>query len=387
MKDSTKDMTKTIVKDSAEYMTKAIATNNDAKHRRPLLMYISVLVIMLVIMLLLVLLLTPVHRYPLSLAVMKVSNRLNHRGSLEEEAGIKLYIPGGGITAKRDWYPFVMNYKADALFDSYMGQSGGRLSIYYNFAAFDIKKGCSDIYDAASPYYSSFYGAYVVRSHDHAPYGFISEPDVPYNATAIGGRLDASDDMIDGRQDVSDDTIDSRQDAPYEDTDAGPEEPCFSADGLRADCDSIARITRLDYSQLVLSDFGLPPQEQTFDWEITGIRTEDNFAGFDGWAYIKADMTVNGMAHDALSPQPLSYLQYGVPYGHHDAAFEAVRMHGILCGKYFAQKDVSIFFYVMSPDTEVCRSCMEDILRNSRLSFDGSQVSEAPAPRDSGRNP
>ena len=352
MKDSTKDMTKTIVKDSAEYMTKAIATNNDAKHRRPLLMYISVLVIMLVIMLLLVLLLTPVHRYPLSLAVMKVSNRLNHRGSLEEEAGIKLYIPGGGITAKRDWYPFVMNYKADALFDSYMGQSGGRLSIYYNFAAFDIKKGCSDIYDAASPYYSSFYGAYVVRSHDHAPYGFISEPDVP-----------------------------------YEDTDDGPEELCFSADGLRADCDSIARITRLDYSQLVLSDFGLPPQEQTFDWEITGIRTEDNFAGFDGWAYIKADMTVNGMAHDALSPQPLSYLQYGVPYGHHDDAFEAVRMHGILCGKYFAQKDVSIFFYVMSPDTEVCRSCMEDILRNSRLSFDGNQVSEAPAPRDSGRNP
>ncbi len=311
--------------------------------------HVPIIVTGLAAALILIFLLTPLHRYPLSLAVMKVSNRINYHKSLEKDAGLKLDMPGGSATPGRDWYPFVMNYTADPLFDSYTGHAGGRLSIYYNFGAFDAIKGCSDIYDPASPYYSSFYGAYVVRTRDHSPYGFFPCPAVP----------------SEGHPDTPD--SEGRPSGKAGADEAGVDET-FSG-GLTADYDSIARITRLDYSYLVLSDLGLSPSEQTFSWNITATRIEDGFAGSDGWLRLDADMTVNGMYHKALSPHPLSYLQYGVPTAKDEDDFEPVSMHGIICGKYFEDQDLSVFFYVMSPDLGVCRSCMDDILRKSELSF------------------
>jgi hypothetical protein len=311
--------------------------------------HVPIIVTGLAAALILIFLLTPLHRYPLSLAVMKVSNRINYHKSLEKDAGLKLDMPGGSATPGRDWYPFVMNYTADPLFDYYTGHAGGRLSIYYNFGAFDAIKGCSDIYDPASPYYSSFYGAYVVRTHDHSPYGFFPCPAVP----------------SEGHPDTPD--SEGRPSGKAGVDDAGADET-FS-DGLTADYDSIAGMTRLDYSYLVLSDLGLSPSEQTFSWNITATGIEDGFAGSDGWLRLDADMTVNGMYHKALSPHPLSYLQYGVPTAKDEDDFELVSMHGIICGKYFEDQDLSVFFYVMSPDLGVCRSCMDDILRKSELSF------------------
>jgi hypothetical protein len=58
-----------------------------------------------------------------------------------------------------------------------------------------------------------------------------------------------------------------------------------------------------------------------------------------------------------------------VPTAKDEDDFELVSMHGIICGKYFEDQDLSVFFYVMSPDLGVCRSCMDDILRKSELSF------------------
>jgi hypothetical protein len=336
--------------------------------------HVPIIVTGLAAALILIFLLTPLHRYPLSLAVMKVSNRINYHKSLEKDAGLKLDIPGGSATPGRDWYPFVMNYTADPLFDSYTGHAGGRLSIYYNFGAFDAIKGCSDIYDPASPYYSSFYGAYVVRTRDHSPYGFFpcpavpseGHPDTPDSEGRPSGKAGADEagvDVADADETGTDVTV---VDVAGVD-DAGADET-FS-DGLTADYDSIAGMTRLDYSYLVLSDLGLSPSEQTFSWNITATGIEDGFAGSDGWLRLDADMTVNGMYHKALSPHPLSYLQYGVPTAKDEDDFELVSMHGIICGKYFEDQDLSVFFYVMSPDLGVCRSCMDDILRKSELSF------------------
>ncbi|MBP5291217.1 MAG: hypothetical protein J6Y90_01190 [Lachnospiraceae bacterium] len=360
-------------------------------------------ILMLVVAAILLLFLTPIHRYPLSLLVMRVSNMINFSKSIEKDTGIRLHIPGGGATAERDWYPFVMNFTADSLFDSYTGHDGGRLSIYYNFAAFDIFKGCSDIYEPTSPYYSSFYGAYIVRNHDGSPYGFISTSDSSTNigtgvasdvlsVTMAGTASDATSRMetsvvldlssnlktgeaSDGLPQLpSDDAPNRQSDDPSTDSyDSYSGNMIYAdalyPDGLCADYDSIAGITQLDYSYLVLSDIGLSPSEQTFDLAITGTRMEDNFAGFDGWIFLEADMTVNGMAHTALSSHPSSYLQYGVPSEHVETAFEPVNMHGIICGRHFAEKDVSIFFYVMSPDVSVCQSCTESILRHSKIKF------------------
>lgn len=384
-------------------------------------------ILMLVVAAILLLFLTPIHRYPLSLLVMRVSNMINFSKSIEKDTGIRLHIPGGGATAERDWYPFVMNFTADSLFDSYTGHDGGRLSIYYNFAAFDIFKGCSDIYEPTSPYYSSFYGAYIVRNHDGSPYGFISTSDSSTNigtgvasdvlsVTMAGTASDATSRMetsavldlsSDTETGVASDTTPGMKtsaaldlssnlktgeasdglpqlpsdDAPNRQSD-DPSTDSYDSysgnmihaddlypDGLCADYDSIAGITQLDYSYLVLSDLGLSQSEQTFDWTITGTRMEDNFAGFDGWVFLEADMTVNGMAHTALSSHPSSYLQYGVPSEHVETEFEPIHMHGIVCGRYFAEKDVSIFFYVMSPDVSVCQSCTESILRHSKIKF------------------
>jgi hypothetical protein len=361
--------------------------------------HVPIIVTGLAAALILIFLLTPLHRYPLSLAVMKVSNRINYHKSLEKDAGLKLDIPGGSATPGRDWYPFVMNYTADPLFDSYTGHAGGRLSIYYNFGAFDAIKGCSDIYDPASPYYSSFYGAYVVRTHDHSPYGFFpcpavpseGHPDTPDSEERPSGKAGADETGVD----VADADVAGADETGADETgtdEAGADETgtdvtgtdvtvvdvagvddagadkTFS-DGLTADYDSIAGMTRLDYSYLVLSDLGLSPSEQTFSWNITATGIEDGFAGSDGWLRLDADMTVNGMYHKALSPHPLSYLQYGVPTAKDEDDFELVSMHGIICGKYFEDQDLSVFFYVMSPDLGVCRSCMDDILRKSELSF------------------
>ena len=211
-----------------------------------------------------------------------------------------------------------MNFRADNDFDAYTGQRGGRLSIYYNFGAFDLIKGCSRIYDPASPFYSSFYGAYVVRNADGSPYGFMTNGDV---------------------QDQE----------------------------LTADADAISRIARLDFSWLVLADFGLAEADQVFEWSEEGRRTGLDFAGSGGWTRIDASLFVNGMAHAERRPNPRSYLQYGAPAFPAEDEFAPVQMRGIIVGKYFPEKSLSIFFYVISPDAEVCRDCLENILSESTL--------------------
>ena len=121
---------------------------------------------------------SPFSNYGISLAVMKVYSGMHERDSVMAKASMDIEIPGGGETREKDWYPFVITYNPGEAFEKYAaGRHAGddvELSIMYNFPAFDLVKGCSQLYNPSSPYYSSFYGAYAVtgKDGDGNPYGF-----------------------------------------------------------------------------------------------------------------------------------------------------------------------------------------------------------------------
>lgn len=107
----------------------------------------------------------PLSNYPISLAVMKVYSGIHQKDSIMAKKGISLEIPGGDSTKEKDWYPFVMTFNASESFRRFIGEADGAdldLTILYNFPAFDVLKGCSTLYNPNSPYYNSFYGAYMV---------------------------------------------------------------------------------------------------------------------------------------------------------------------------------------------------------------------------------
>lgn len=271
-----------------------------------------------ILCLLVAFLLSPLARYPLSLAVMGVYSDQCAKESVMTEKGIELEIPGGRATDEKDWYPFVMNFSDSAGFRQFIGEAGANLdlTILYNFPAFDLWRGCSALYDPDSPYYSSFYGAYLVSGQTSAglPYGFQADGSLALAATA--------------------------------------------------------QVPQFDLQRLVLADFGLGRQQMVFDWTIEAVQEDVSYVGSDGWVRVDAALTVNGMIHEPDGFQR-SYLQYGPcsykPANYGLTAFAPVQLRGRLYGKYFAQWETSIFFYVLAQDAVVLKACDREILSKSVL--------------------
>lgn len=94
---------------------------------------------------------SPFSDFVLSLGVMSVYSGMHERDSLLAKHGVTLDMPSG-----EGWYPFVMTFNPNE-----------KLTILYNFPEFDFRwgKGCSRLYDPESPYYSAFYGAYVLEGN------------------------------------------------------------------------------------------------------------------------------------------------------------------------------------------------------------------------------
>lgn len=241
-----------------------------------------------------------------SLAVMKIYSLANEKDSLMREKGIEIEIPGGGKTKEKDWYPFVMTYNADSEFRSFTGKQDARLTIMYNFPAFDISKGCSRLYDDGSPYYGGFYGAYAAE-----------------------GKLGFNDDGS------------------------------FNAEEASV-------VPEFDLRKLVLEDMGMKRSDGIFEWHAARVEENIEYAGHDGWTFTDADMTVNGTLH-VPKENYRNYIQYGRPA--YDLKgkdeFAPVAMKGRLYARYFEEKDVSIYFYIMAKDMETLEECDEKILSES----------------------
>lgn len=259
---------------------------------------------------------SPIFPQLVSVSVMSVYSRQNEKESLIARKNIRLHIPGGFSTAHSDWYPFVMNFDAGTDFGRSIGRDDVSLTILYNFPAFDSFKGCSRLYDVSSPYYSSFYGAYLIEAPSSQPFGF--QPDE--NGELFPNASEA------------------------------------------------ALVPEYDFFELVLSEFGLTSENAVFDWQITDIKKEPSYAGENNFYRMDALLTVNGCAHNDTG-FTASYLQYGRPFGKADEPLAPVTLYGRLYGKYLTEKNTSVFFYIVAADKKVLEECDQKILSHSTLSF------------------
>lgn len=269
-----------------------------------------------VLALLLLFCLSPLSRVFYSMAVMGVYSNMNKTESLLETEAITLSIPGGLSTLRSDWYPFVMTFTADGGFRRFTDDSSLSLTILYNFPAFSPIQGCSRLYDTDSPYYNSFYGAYLVKDADGVPYGFTE---------ALDGTL-------------------------------------------YPDADAIAEVPKYDFWQLVLAEFGLTGKNAVFDWNITDISEPLSYAGDEGFYRMDATLTVNGASH-TYNGFTQSYLQYGKPNFPVTEPLAPIPMYGRLYGKYLEEKGVSLFFYIVATNEDVLEECDRELLSQSTLDY------------------
>ena len=237
-----------------------------------------------------------------SILFMSVYSRICASGSVIQDVGLDIQIPSG-----EGWYPFVMTFQDDEGFSRYTGENC-RLAIMYNFPSFTSPVGHTLGYEADSPYYSSFYGCYVVQQEEEA-YGWNDD-----------GSLNAED---------------------------------------------VADIARFDFFLLVLSDFGLQKEDRVFEWTTTSIEEHVSYAGSDDWICADAELSVNGMAH-TYEHFTASYVQYGTP-GTAEQDFEVVTLYGRIYGKYYEEENVSVFFYIITADTALLEETDMEILSQSTL--------------------
>ncbi len=101
----------------------------EKKKRRDLLILACIIVMLAAFVL------CPLFPYFRSLAVMSVYSPVCTRDSLMEKESFALKIP-----SSENWYPFVMTYTADEAFSSYSRIPDTKLTILYNFPAFDLKR-------------------------------------------------------------------------------------------------------------------------------------------------------------------------------------------------------------------------------------------------------
>lgn len=273
---------------------------------------------------LIIFILSPLSRYVLSLGVMSVYSGIHEKNSIMAEKGIELDIPGGDETPEKDWYPFVMTFNPGSSFGREAGDSSLKLTIMYNFGAFDLTRGCSILYDTESEYYNSFYGAYLVTRTDGesgtadstaVPFGFDAEGHIVSEQTAI--------------------------------------------------------VPKFDFQKLVLGDFGIMISEQVFEWTAENVTENVKYLGYDDWSRVDAELIVNGAAHvrDGFRQ---SYLQYGSPGYEVDEEdeFAPVAMRGRIYGRYFEECDTSVFFYILTPQQDTLEKCDQDIVSKSLFSVE-----------------
>lgn len=290
--------------DFSTLVEQAIAVGGSHKQVKQKNLKNRLLIIASILLLAALFFISPFYPFIRSLAVMGIYNKIQEQDSLIREEGIHLDIPGGLITGKADWYPFTLTFTANELYAKYIGETDTKLTILYNFPSFAYLKGCSRLYDPQSVYYNSFYGAYLVRDSS--------------NVSLANGKLDA---------------------------------------------DKVADIAKFDFFHLVLGEFGLQKEDESFDFMVTERQNGIELAGYPDWTRIISQITVNGSAHNKREGVT-SYLQYGAPgFGIIEWEFEPVSMYGIVYGRYFPEWDTGIYFYILG-DEQVCYDWEKEILPN-----------------------
>jgi hypothetical protein len=246
-----------------------------------------------------------------SVVVMFAYSHYEEHTSLLADEEITINMPGGLSTIEKDWYPFVMTFNVDEGFSSYIGREL-RISILYNFGAFEQLKGASSYYNPDSDFFNAFYGAYVIQDESKA-FGYNSDGTPDYEEMAL--------------------------------------------------------VPKYDMSVLVLKSIGC--DEPTFEYTIDKAYHVEAFIGYSDWDVFEATLTTNSPVHE-LTTNYQAYIQYGKPPTAYFSGenFPIVNVKGKIYGRYFEEEGVSIFFYVIAPTEGAIKQCDESFLKTSVLTFD-----------------
>lgn len=241
-----------------------------------------------------------------SYLVMIPYSGLHHRNSVLYEEGIVFRIPGGRGTGGADWYPFVITFTDDKGFSWFIDEPAA-FTVLYNFGHFKNRNGRSVYYDPESPYYSSFYGGYVVRMESGRHFGF------------------------------------------YQDGGINPEE--------------LVKVPYFDQIHLVLSSLGCPVEKRTFQEDNLMITHDVSYLGIPGWVRIDSQITTNSPLHTYKEFQ-MGYLQFGSPprNGALKEDFPLVDLKGRAYVRYFDEYNATFVLYAMASDWAVVEACDRDFL-------------------------
>lgn len=235
-----------------------------------------------------------------SVSVMSIYSALHENESIMKEAGFNLLIPGGITTPQNDWYPFPMTFNAGEFTD------GARMSIIYNFPAFNGISRSSRLFDEDSTYNSAFYGAYVITKDDGTPYGLTDK---------------------------------------------------------WVNTDEVAHAFEYDYVNLVLKSLG----NEEFHFSPVQYETSHiDYLGYSDWIMIDAIINTNSTSHNSDGFKR-SYIQYGNPGKKASEDFPLILLLGRLYIRYFEDYNCTIAMYIMARNQEVIIGCDEDILSKSTI--------------------
>jgi len=216
----------------------------------------------------------------------------------QSDLPIKLKIP---TNSDEDWFPKMMVYHDKGGFNKRHNQEVD-LTIFYNFGNF--KGGRSTIFDPSSPYYSSFYGAYVINE----------------SATLFEESMTLQD---------------------------------------------ITKIPDYDYRLLILHALGLSESDSIF--EINGLTAEPvAYLGEEGWT--QCDMTIQtmGMYHTPVKFKQ-HYLQFGKPERNRQSDFLPLEMKGRVYYKYYEEIKTTLALYIITSSEDLLNQTDRHLLSKSEI--------------------
>jgi hypothetical protein len=260
-----------------------------------------------------ILLLSPICASVRSYLVMLPYSRMHKRDSVLNKNRITFHIPGGSSTSKADWYPFVITFNDNRGLSSYLGESV-EFTVLYSFGHFQLREGTSSYYNPESPYYSSFYGGYIVKpAEENRKFGFLEDGTVH--------------------------------------------------------TEELAKVPEYDQKHLVLSSLGCPRQQRVFQEEIISTHYNVDYAGCQSWVQMDSNIRTNSPVH-AYRRFQQGYLQYGKPMGrlHYKEDFPVIDLKGRVYVRYFEELQATIVLYAMAPSWETIEQVDREILSKAEIS-------------------
>lgn len=248
-----------------------------------------------------------------SIAFMYPYSYIHHRKGLLKQEGIALSLPSGLQIKGPDWYPFVMTFTDDQGFSAYVGADLA-YTILYSFPHFDMKQGGSVYYQPDSPFYSSFYGAYVIQNKDttQGPYGFKNN---------------------------------------------------------KVDLKQIELLTKYDQLKLVLPSLGCPEVLMEFNTTINNIKEDITLSGIKGWTRIDGTIITNSPLHRYKGHQQ-GYIQYGhPPRDWQGEDFALLELQGRVYVKYFEKQRITMVFYLMGRDQNFVEEWDQKLFSRVKIRF------------------